>query len=133
MKLKIKLDDLSALDASSKTCIDTDFLAEIAIGLWRLKRSLLLEIPTAIDIKTKRAWKHLERLFAHLESREITIQDKTGEPYDAGMSLRVVSAEQRTDLSRELIVETITPTVFCRENIIHAGEVIVGKPATKNP
>jgi hypothetical protein len=131
--MKLKIDDLLSLDTGSKAGIDMDFLAEIAIGLWRLKRSLLLEIPGVADIKTKRSWKYLERLFSHLELREITIQDKTGEPYDPGMSLRVVSAEQRPDLNRELIVETITPTVFCRKNIIHAGEVIVGKPVTKTP
>ena len=133
MKLKIKSNKLFVMNTGSKAGINTDFLAEIAIGIWRLKRSLLREDLGSQDITTKRSWKFLERLLALLESRGIRIQDKTGEPYDVGMALRVVTAEERADLSRELIIETITPTVFCRENIIHAGEVIVGKPATKNP
>ncbi len=126
--MKSKIDDFLALDRSLKNSIDNQFLAEIAIGLWRLKNSILKDIPDTVEIKDKRTWKHLERLFDCLRSRDITIQDKTGEPYDPGMSLRVVSAEPRPDLSRELIIETITPTVFYRDDIIHAGEVIVGKP-----
>jgi len=131
MKLTKDLNGLPKLRNKIPTAIDLDCLAEIAIGLWRVQRSLKREFNDAGDLETKRTWKHLQRLLSVLNNKGIAIQDKTGELYDAGMSLRVVSAEEREDLERELIIETVTPTVFLGKNIIRAGEVVIGKPASQ--
>jgi hypothetical protein len=118
----------SLYDAGKKNGVDKALLAEIAIGLWRMKNSLLSESPASADVKTTRTWKHLQRLLARLERVDIRIQDKKGQPYDAGMALRIVSVEKRSDLHSQMIIETITPTVFHGDSILHAGEVVIGKP-----
>lgn len=111
-----------------KNDIDTALLAEIAIGLWRLKNALISESSNSVALDTSRSWKHLQRLIDRLERAGIRIQDKNGEPYDAGMALRVVYVENRPDLKTPMIVETITPSVFHGDTILHAGEVIIGIP-----
>jgi hypothetical protein len=128
MKRPREINRLSRFKKSVSTGIDLDFLAEIAISLWRVERALKKEFNEMGDLETKRTWKHLQRLLSTLNNQGLVIQDKTGEIYDEGMSLRVVSAEEREDLERKLIIETVTPTVFLRKNIIRAGEVVIGKP-----
>jgi uncharacterized protein YqfB (UPF0267 family) len=133
MEYKLPKNNPKAYAPCPSTNIDSTFAAEIAIELWRLKQTLVHELPNSVDPQPMKTWKIMERLFSRLNAKDITIQDKTGEPYDPGMALRVVSAEPRAELLCPLIVETITPTVFHRGNIIHIGEVIVGKPAITSP
>jgi uncharacterized protein YqfB (UPF0267 family) len=129
MEYKLQLNTPKALGGKSKNGVDQAFLKDIAIGLWRLKRAIETEYPNRAGLPATRTWKNLERQYAMLRAKGITIQDKTGEAYDPGMMLRVVSAEPRADLKREFIIETVTPTVLYQGNILHAGEVIIGKPA----
>ena len=110
--------------------VDTNLIANIAIGIWRIKNSLILEKLCSSELEETRTWKNLQRLINRLENAGIKIQDKNGEPYDAGMALRVVSVERRDDLKSAMIIEMITPTVFHHDTILHAGEVVIGKPET---
>lgn len=131
MKLLSSPNKLSSLyNARKKNSVDKSTLAVIAIGLWRMRNSLITESPCLVDLYATRTWKHLQRLLANLESVGIRIQDRNGEPYDAGMALRVVSVEKRADLKTEMIIETVTPTVFHGNTILHAAEVVIGKPET---
>jgi hypothetical protein len=118
----------SLFDAAKNNAIDKTLLAEIAIGLWRMRNSLVLETLSSSDVQATRTWKHLQRLLTRMERAGVRIQDKKGEPYDAGMALRVVSVEKRADLKSQMIIETLTPTVFHGDTLLHAGEVVIGKP-----
>jgi hypothetical protein len=128
MKTLTKQVDFLELAKDKSRILNDDFLGEVAISVWRLEKTL----ESGSDFESRpelvRSLKILQRLSARLQEKGVRISEQTGQPYDEGMALRVISSEKRSDLSRNLIVETITPSVFLRENLIHAGEVIVGLP-----
>jgi hypothetical protein len=108
---------------------DAHFLAEMAVGLWRLQNALRRELDGSGDPETTRSWRYLRRLLAALEERGITMAEKKpGDDYDPGMSLKVVHCEEVDHIRRELIQETLSPTVFMNGTLLRAGEVIVARP-----
>lgn len=105
-----------------------DFLVDLAVTLWRLEKSLLHELNGDLPIDKSRSISTLKQLVTRLEEKGLEIIDQTGQFYDEGMALRVISSEERPDFIRHLIIETVSPTVLINGNLVHAGEVVIGKP-----
>ena len=129
MKKKLDIARLTKPEAKTKK-LDLAFIVEVAIGLWRIQQAMQRENQAGDDLASKRSWKNLQRLLSQLSSRGVTIQDPTGSFYDPGMSVRVVASEERKDLTREVVQESITPSVFLNATLIHAGEIVVATPSS---
>lgn len=112
----------------SQSVAPQSFLADIAIGLWRVESALRQEHAMQDDVEQLRSFRHLQRVREVLETAGIVILDPTGGAYDAGMSVRVVATEERPDVDNATIVESITPSVFVRDNLIHPAEIVVAVP-----
>lgn len=103
-------------------------LVRLSVGLWRL-RTQLVDAGTGQPFEgTRRAYRHLQSLWSTLEEAGVEIRDHTGEPFDAGMSLSVVAYEPTPGIVREVVKETIKPTVYLRDRRVQRGEVIVSTP-----
>ena len=105
--------------------INKDFLAEISVGAWRLKKKM-------IDTKTgeplnemSRAYRHLESVLFTLEKEGIEIQDHDGQSFDAGLSLKVLTYQPLPNIYKEFVYDTIKPSVYLNGERILMGEVIV--------
>lgn len=105
--------------------INKDFLAEISVGAWRLKKKM-------IDTKTgeplnemSRAYRHLESVFITLKNEGIEIQDHDGQSFDAGLSLKVLTYQPLPNIEKEYVYDTIKPSVYLNGERILMGEVIV--------
>ena len=107
----------------------TALIAEIAIGLWRIEQSMRQENNGQTQLDELRSFKHLQRMQARLTSMGVAVQDRTGQAYDPGMSVRVVATEERADTDRATIVESITPSVVLNDKLIHAAEIVIAVPA----
>lgn len=101
-------------------------LADLATGMWRLRRRLL-ELSAGND-GLRRPLRDAEQLLERLREDGIEVQDHTGAAYDATLSLTVAAFEPKPGLERESVLETLKPTVYHRGNRIQIGEVIVGMP-----
>ncbi|MDY0152135.1 MAG: hypothetical protein RBS43_07680 [Candidatus Cloacimonas sp.] len=107
---------------------ETQFFAEVATGLCRLKQRML-EPGTAHPLEEmRRIYRHLESTWETLNEAGIEIMDHINEYYDPGMSISVLAFQPTKGISRELIIETIKPTVYLKGKRIQMGEVIVGTP-----
>ena len=110
-------------------------LADLATGLWRL-RSKMVQPGTGqpLDSMT-RAYRHFESVWDALTGEGVKVHDNTGEPFHRGRALLVRAFQPMPGLGREVIVETIKPTVYFKNDLIQKGEVIVGSPeeATHEP
>jgi hypothetical protein len=102
--------------------INENLLADLATGLWRLRRRFL-------DSADGRPLRDVDALLDRLREEGLEIQDHDGQVYDATQSLRVAAFQPMPDLKREVILETLKPTVYLRGERIQTGEVIVGVPA----
>jgi hypothetical protein len=100
------------------------FLADVATGLWRMKRRL------ETDEAARRACQFIfESVWDALTQGGVEIKDHTGEHVTGGEALRVVAFEPTPGLTREQVIETVRPTVYYHGKSIQMGQVIIGKPA----
>ena len=100
--------------------------AEMGTTYWRLQRRIIVqgEIPQEM----KRVARDLDSMGDILRQAGIEIKDHTGEKYDGHMALRVIAFQPTPGINREIITETIKPTIYRNETMVQIGEVIVAVP-----
>lgn len=100
----------------------------LATNAWRLHRKMVDQDTNEPREEYRKMYRHVEAMYDALKSAGVEIDDPSGQPYDSGMALKVVSFEQRVGISREEIIETIKPTITWNRKPIQIGEVVVGTP-----
>lgn len=123
---------IAGIQPSRSAADDEQFISELATRLWRLRKCLQQAGSQEPTDGVERGYRHLERLFTRLEHLGIRVVDRTGEFYDPGMSLKVVSSEPMNGIGREIIKETIAPAIYRGENLIQVPQVVVGVPSMAN-
>ena len=124
--LKSKLADNASHPDNNDTLLK--LASEIGTTIWRLKRRLR---STTEDSDTvRRINLDLESVWDALTQVGIEIKDHTGEKYDSGMALDVLTFQPTSGITREQIIETIKPTVYHKNKLVRIGQVIVGVPET---
>ena len=91
--------------------------ATLAIECWRLNRTA--------DVTSLR--RSVRRIQAVLNRIGIQFQDMTGRPYDPGMVPEVIEVQEHQNTTEAIIQETISPTVFWKEQVIEPGQIIISK------
>ncbi|HEY1083297.1 MAG TPA: hypothetical protein VGE29_13600 [Prosthecobacter sp.] len=119
---------VAAADASWQTgAMGT--LAEIAIHAWRLQRRMRDKTTRQVLDDQRASHRHVEGILESLAAAGFSLRDREGEPYDYGLPERVVAAEKRPGLPREVVLETIRPSLFFQGQILRPGEIIIAVPA----
>jgi hypothetical protein len=108
-------------------------LIELATNAWRIRTRLTdpasrepREDINKEDIK--KLHRFLEAIFTALNEVGLEVKDRTGEIFDYGLPEQVVSAQPQLGLTKELIIETIRPTIYWNSQIAQQGEVVIGTP-----
>jgi hypothetical protein len=104
------------------------FFAALATRLWRVRQKMLKPGTDEPLGEAGSAFRHLLSVFDLLEQEGIELKDHTNEPFDSGMMVNVIAYEPCPGLQRDMVIETIKPTVFCAGQPIQIAEVIVGTP-----
>lgn len=104
------------------------FFAALATRLWRVRQKMIKPGTDEPLDATGGAFRHLLSVFDLLEQEGIQLKDHTNEPFDSGMMVNVIAYEPCPGLQRDMVIETIKPTVFCAGQPIQIAEVIVGTP-----
>lgn len=102
-----------------------EFLVEVSVGAWRLKKKMIDPVNNQPLREMSRAYRHLESILLTLEKEGIEIQDHDRQPFDAGLSLKVLTYQPTPDLNKEYVLDTIKPSIYLRGERILMGEVIV--------
>ena len=108
-------------------------LVEMATNAWRLKVRMIDPDSGEPNEETNKLYRFVEGLFRALGDAGIQVIDKTGKPYDNGMSEKVISFEQTPGLLKEEIIDTVRPAIRWKERHLHHGEIIVGIPVIETP
>ncbi len=103
-------------------------LVEMATNAWRLKVRMVDPDSGEPKEETRKLYRFVEGLFRALGDAGIQVIDKTGKPYDNGMSEKVINFEQTPGLLKEEIIETVRPSIRWKEQPLYPGEIIVGIP-----
>lgn len=103
-------------------------LCDIAIHAWRLQRRMKDRVTKQVLEEQRAGHRNVEGILETLERVGVKLRDREGEAYDYGLPERVVGAEKRVGLEREMVAETIRPSLFFRDQIIKPGEIIIAVP-----
>ena len=104
-------------------------LADIVNGLWRLKNKMVDEETSEPLDEMRKAFRHFESIRDALKSAGVNINEhEKNSPFDSGLALNVLSFQPMSGLNREIIIETIKPSIFYKDRPIQTGQVIVGTP-----
>lgn len=110
---------------------DERFMADLATRLWRIQTKMIDSTSGAPYDSVARSYQHLERLIGELEAKGIRTEDKTGETYDPGMVVTVLSQEPVQGITREIVYETVEPAVYRDGRLIQRAQIVIGTPAEK--
>ena len=115
---------------TDKQGVTTDLITDLGVIIWRIHKRLASygKIPDEL----KRISRDVESVLDVLRQSGIEIKDHTGDRYDGGMALRVITFEPTDDIVREQVIETIKPTIYYNGRLLKMGEVIVGVPKNKS-
>jgi len=72
--------------------------------------------------------RHVEAMFEALTALNVEVRDRTGETFDYGLPDKIVASNPQAGLTKELIVETIRPTIYWMNHIAQTGEVVIATP-----
>jgi hypothetical protein len=104
-------------------------LASIATNAWKAKARLKDAGAVEDSGVLKRINGDLERIWNVLvEDLGLEVKDHTGKDFDYGMALKVVTTQPTAGITKERVIETIKPTIYCKNKIIQIGEVVVATP-----
>ena len=103
-------------------------LAVIATQAWKARAKMVDKSGEPIA-EMRRVYRHLEGILAVLHDLGLQIKDHTGEAFDYGLPLKVVTSQPAPGIARETVIETIKPTIYWQQQIIQTGEVVIATPA----
>ena len=103
-----------------------NLLIELGTVIWRLRLRLTKE--GEVNDKINRTFRDLESAWDALRQGGIEVKDHTGEEYDGGMALKVLTFQPMTGFTGEKIIQTIKPTIYHNNKLVQRGEVMVGVP-----
>ena len=103
-------------------------LAQAATGIWRTAQKVEKSGMDHMGDELRRISRPLESTLMKIEQSGVRISDLTGTPYVVGMVEKVMAFQPTGGLEREMIIETVKPTIFYRDELIQVGEIIVGTP-----
>jgi hypothetical protein len=103
-------------------------LADVATNAWKGQVRLSKSTCDELSTERKRLERNFESILSSLERFGVQVTDHTGQLYDYGQALKVVAAQPQEGIAKEVVTETIRPTVHWREQLIQRGEVVIATP-----
>jgi hypothetical protein len=80
----------------------------------------------------KKVNRYCDAMFESLSGIGMEVKDRTGDAFDYGLPEKVVTAQPQPGLTREVIIETIKPTIYWNMQIAQPGEVVIGTPPVRS-
>lgn len=108
-----------------------DLYINLGTGLFRMQKSMVDPETHKVPDQYSRVMRHLQSVFDVLEENGVLIKDHTGEEWVDGRNISAIAFQPIVGYSKELVLETIRPSIFVGNNHIQQGQVIVGTPPGK--
>jgi hypothetical protein len=104
-------------------------IADVATNAWRARTKMVDKNSGEVREEMKRVYRHIEAMFESFQEMGLEIKDHTGELFDYGLPLKVVTTQPTKGIAQERVIETLKPTIYWQEQIIQLGEVVIATPA----
>jgi hypothetical protein len=104
-------------------------LADIATNAWKAQVRLKQWPADESSAERRRLERNVDAIVLSLYEFGVRVKDHTGESYDYGQAIKVVAAQPQAGIEREVVIETIRPSVLWGEHLVQRGEVVIATPA----
>lgn len=101
---------------------NTDDFIQFAIEIWRLEQSVFKMDEAFSENQKKKFINSVEKMKRYLEKYDITIIDYTGQKFNDGLNLDILSGKINNE---SVIQETIEPTIMYRGQVIKKAKIIL--------
>ena len=120
--------ELALTDHRLQLQLRSTIWADMANALWAVEQKSRDPNTSERKEEFRPISRHIDRLAECLAEIGIEIQSHTNQPFDSGQSLEVLAFQPMKGISREIVVETIKPTVYLKGHRLQIGQVIVATP-----
>ena len=103
-------------------------MADIATNIWKAKMKMLDGASGEVRDEMKRVYRNIESVLESLDEMGLELKDHTGDAFDYGLPLKVITTQPTQGITRENVIETIKPTIYWQQQIIQMGEVVIATP-----
>jgi hypothetical protein len=103
---------------------------QIGNAVWRLEQRIVDRSSGKPREEYRKLARHVESISKALHTFDVQIQNHTHQPFVTGLALDVVAFEPCEGLQQEVVIETVTPSIYIGDKKLQTGKVIVGTPAT---
>ena len=100
-------------------------LVDLAIELWRLEKRIKKTIDKVSEDESKAFQNSIAKLQRYLQKNDIEVTDYTGQNFNEGMNLDILSMEKDSALKQSIIFETHEPAVMHKGILIKKAKVVV--------
>lgn len=100
-------------------------LIELAIEVWRLEKRLTKAAVSLNKDQNKAFNNSVTKLKRYLEENKVSTIDYTGQKYNIGLNLDILSFEKDSTIPKSIIKETHEPTVMYDGRLVKKAKVIV--------
>lgn len=100
-------------------------LAELAGEVWKIQQRLTKVSDQLPEAHRRGLESSVQRFHRYLEKFDIVVQDYTGQKYNEGLNLDVLSVEHDPSLTEPIIKETREPTIICRGRVVKKAKIIL--------
>ncbi len=108
-------------------------MTNVATNIWKARVKMLDAASGEVREEMKRVYRHVEAALEGMLEMGLEVKDHTGDAFDYGLPLKVITAQPTPGITRESVIETIKPTIYWQQQLIQIGEVVIATPATPNP
>lgn len=106
-------------------------IATIATSTWRARGRVIDPSSGEVRPEMKRICVDIERIQRCLDELGVVVEDHTNKPFDYGLPWKVVATKPIIGITKEVVTETLKPTVRWHEQIIQHAEVEIGTPTNE--
>jgi hypothetical protein len=100
-------------------------LVELAVEVWRIDQRITKLSSELDENKTKAINASLKKIKKYLKRYDIEIIDYTGQKYNNGLNLDVLSIEKDNSIIEPTVKETIEPTIMHKGQILKKAKIIL--------
>ncbi len=123
-------DDVPTADTRPNAQSLDGFLADLGTSLWRLRQKMLRPGSEQPSDEMRRPFRHAQAMWDALNQAGVDIHDHTGEvvPEGGDYGLKILASQPTAGVGREMVLETIKPTIRWHRRTIQMGEVVLVRP-----
>jgi len=101
---------------------------DLANAVWAIQQKCCGIGSTDFKDEYRPIARHVDRLSECLTEVGLEVQSHTNHIFDSGQSLEVIAFQPTQGIAKDIVIETIRPTIYLKGVRIQMGQVIVATP-----